>query len=165
MAQVERNGFHSGGWAEGDRGGGPGAGKQRGPAGVVAIRTDGEQGASYAGISPDSVGAGHDLANGLASPARRHPSGALLLINPVIGIGSPSHSFLCVHVLSRGGLMPEDLLCSMQSPFPVRWIFLPLVSVMQYRGCRMSVMRGLALPEPGSTSWTWEQWTQRKHSY
>ncbi|CAL5228984.1 g12220 [Coccomyxa viridis] len=74
--KVERNGFHSGGWAEGDRGGGPGAGKQRGPAGVVAIRTDdGEQGASYAGISPDSVGAGQDLANGMASPARRHPSG------------------------------------------------------------------------------------------
>lgn len=81
MAQVERNGFHSGGWAEGERGG-PGAGKQRGPAGVVAIRTDdGEQGASYAGISPDSVGAGQDLANGMASPARRHPSGLLLLLN------------------------------------------------------------------------------------
>ena len=81
MAQVERNGFHSGGWAEGERGGGPGAGKHRGPAGVVAIRTDGgEQGASYAGISPDSVGAGQDLANGMASPARRHPSGVLLAL-------------------------------------------------------------------------------------
>ena len=62
---------------ESERGGGPGGGKQRGPAGVVAVRTDGgEQGASYSGISPDSVGAGHDLANGLASPARRHPSGS-----------------------------------------------------------------------------------------
>ena len=78
MPQVEGNGFQNGGWGESERGGGPGGGKQRGPAGVVAVRTDGgEQGASYSGISPDSVGAGHDLANGLASPARRHPSGNL----------------------------------------------------------------------------------------
>ena len=78
MLQVEGNGFQDGGWGESERGGGPGGGKQRGPAGVVAVRTDGgEQGASYSGISPDSVGAGHDLTNGLASPARRHPSGNL----------------------------------------------------------------------------------------
>lgn len=77
MAQVEGNGFHPGGWTEGNRCGGPGSGKHRGPAGVVAVRTDdGEQGASYAGISPDSIG-GQDVANGLASPARRAPSGRL----------------------------------------------------------------------------------------
>ena len=87
MAQVEGNGFHPGGWADGDRGGGPGGGKQRGPAGVVAIRTDdGEQGASYSGISPDSVGAGHDMPNGMASPARRAPSGVLLTSKQLLAV-------------------------------------------------------------------------------
>jgi hypothetical protein len=87
MEQVESNGFHPGGWAEADRGGGQGGGKQRGPAGVVAIRTDdGEQGASYSGISPDSMGAGHDMPNGMASPARRAPSGALLASRQLLAI-------------------------------------------------------------------------------
>lgn len=71
IQQVHGNGLN-GGWSGSD-----GAGKRLRADGSINVRTDNVEagGASYEGISPDSVCAGHDAVNGMASPARRAPSG------------------------------------------------------------------------------------------
>ncbi len=165
VAQVERNGFHSGGWAEGDRGGGPGAGKQRGPAGVVAIRTDdGEQGASYAGISPDSVGAGQDLANGMASPARRHPSGTLFLLKThELGVG-PLHIAPCLPLcLSTflGICHARTSVMQYEQPFSVWWD----LNATNVCDATTRLQNVCDAASAFGACWTWEQSMQRQPSY
>jgi hypothetical protein len=71
LLQVQGNGF-TGPWPGSD----DRAGKRLRADGSINVRTDNAEAgaASYKGISPDSVCGGH-VVNGLASPARRAPSG------------------------------------------------------------------------------------------
>ncbi len=77
-AQARGNGHSNGGWNGQEGGGGGGAGKKLRADGSINVRTEnvnGGSGGSYEGISPDSVCGAQAVPNGLASPARRAPSG------------------------------------------------------------------------------------------
>ena len=76
--QVQGNGHTNGGWNGQEGGAGGTVGKMLRADGSINVRTEnvnGGVGSSYEGISPDSVCGAQAAPNGLASPARRAPSG------------------------------------------------------------------------------------------
>lgn len=75
---MQGNGHTNGGWNRQEGGAGGTAGKKLRADGSINVRTEnvnGGAGSSYEGISPDSVCGAQAMPNGLASPARRAPSG------------------------------------------------------------------------------------------